>query len=219
MTYLQLINKVLNRLREDSVSAIDETNYSTFIGELVNQAKNFVESSWDWTNLLSNVTVSLNGDGITYLYPITGTNERTKLVRVWDATNQYYVPITSWHDLMHWRNINQNNPTVANAVDMVAEAGLVSGERRIAVHRIPTTSIDLTCTVYIPQAELSNAADVLSVPAIPVYMRAYALAISERGEDGGNLYQEIDQKADMALTDAIMLDSNNRQSELVWTAN
>ena len=48
MTYLQIVNKVLRRLRENEVSSINENPYSLLIGDLVNVVKREVEDAWDW---------------------------------------------------------------------------------------------------------------------------------------------------------------------------
>lgn len=45
MTFLQLVNKVLVRLREDTVSSVDENSYSQLIGEFVNDAVKEVEAA------------------------------------------------------------------------------------------------------------------------------------------------------------------------------
>ena len=41
MTYLQLVNSVLRRLRENEVDSVNQNNYSKLIGEFVNDAKRF----------------------------------------------------------------------------------------------------------------------------------------------------------------------------------
>jgi hypothetical protein len=46
MTYLQLVNKVLTRLREDTVSTVSQNTYSALVGEFVNDAKRLVEDAW-----------------------------------------------------------------------------------------------------------------------------------------------------------------------------
>ena len=51
MTYLQAVNKVLKRLRENTVSSVDETLYSRLVGEFVNDANRMVEDAWDWSEL------------------------------------------------------------------------------------------------------------------------------------------------------------------------
>jgi hypothetical protein len=58
MTYLQLVNSVLRRLREDEVSSVSQNSYSKLIGEFVNDAKRSVEDAYDWTALRTTLTVT-----------------------------------------------------------------------------------------------------------------------------------------------------------------
>ena len=48
MTYIDLVNGVLRRLRETTVSTVSSNTYSALIGDLINDAKNLVEGAWDW---------------------------------------------------------------------------------------------------------------------------------------------------------------------------
>ena len=48
MTYLELINDVLVRLREPTVSTNLETTYSTLLGKFVNDAKRQIEDAFAW---------------------------------------------------------------------------------------------------------------------------------------------------------------------------
>jgi len=48
MTYLELVNNVLRRLRETEVTTVQSTAYSKLIGDIVNDAKRLVEDAWDW---------------------------------------------------------------------------------------------------------------------------------------------------------------------------
>ena len=45
MTYLNLVNNVLRRLRETEVTSVQTTAYSKLIGDIVNDAKDLVENS------------------------------------------------------------------------------------------------------------------------------------------------------------------------------
>jgi hypothetical protein len=45
MTYLELVNDVLVRLRETTVSSVSETSYSSLIGKFVNDAKRQIEDA------------------------------------------------------------------------------------------------------------------------------------------------------------------------------
>ena len=51
MTYLECVNRVLRRLRENEVTTVTETPYSKLIGDLVNVVKVEVEDSWNWSAL------------------------------------------------------------------------------------------------------------------------------------------------------------------------
>ena len=71
MTYRELINQVLIRLREDTITtdwagnindASNVSAYHKLIGSLVNDAKRSVEERHDWLNLRETVNIStVNG--------------------------------------------------------------------------------------------------------------------------------------------------------------
>ena len=49
MTYIELVNGVLRRLRENEVGVLASDEYATMIGDFVNDAKTFIENSWNWS--------------------------------------------------------------------------------------------------------------------------------------------------------------------------
>ena len=55
-TYLQAINDVLIRLREQQITSLDETTYATLIGKFVNDAKRQVEDAYSWNVLTTTLT-------------------------------------------------------------------------------------------------------------------------------------------------------------------
>ena len=70
MTYRELINQVLIRLREDTITsdwsgAINDSStvsaYHKVIGALINDSKRSVESYHDWLNLRETVSINTNG--------------------------------------------------------------------------------------------------------------------------------------------------------------
>ena len=46
-TYLTLVNSVLKRLLEKTVTSVSQNQYSHLIGEFVNDAKREVEDAWN----------------------------------------------------------------------------------------------------------------------------------------------------------------------------
>ena len=73
MTYLQLVNAVMRRLRESEVTSVSQNTYSALIGELVNQSKRYIENAVNWTALRSDVTFNTADDD--YTYTITGATD------------------------------------------------------------------------------------------------------------------------------------------------
>ena len=73
MTFLELINDVLIRLRETQVSTNAETGYSTLIGKFVNDAKRQVEDAFSWNILGTDITITTVA--ATYQYALTGAGQ------------------------------------------------------------------------------------------------------------------------------------------------
>lgn len=59
LTYLQLVNQVLQALRESSVNSVQDNSYSKLIGKWINDAKRQVEDAWDWQVLNATSNFSL----------------------------------------------------------------------------------------------------------------------------------------------------------------
>jgi hypothetical protein len=68
----------------------------------------------------------------------------------------------------------------------------------------------------VPQLDLTNNSDNLIVPAHLVQLLAYAKAIGERGEDGGSSFGEIYQQYRLALADAVAIERNRYEDQIVW---
>jgi hypothetical protein len=82
MTYLELVNDVLVRLRESTVSTVGETAYSALIGKFVNDGKRQIEDSYSWNVLSQTITVTTTSG--TSSYALTGVGQK---FRVNDAIN------------------------------------------------------------------------------------------------------------------------------------
>ena len=91
MTYLQLVNSVLRRMREDEVTSIENTtdSYVKLVGEFVNDARRIVEDAWDWSALRSTITVTTTDD--VFSYSMTGTNNSFKILDVINDTSNFFM--------------------------------------------------------------------------------------------------------------------------------
>ena len=98
MTYLNLVNGVLRRLREDEVSNVSESTYSKMVGDYVNDAKDLVETAWDWSPLRNTLTITTsNGDN---LYSLTGSRNEGKVLNFINDTSNCLVEYQThnWFD-------------------------------------------------------------------------------------------------------------------------
>jgi len=217
MTYLQLVNSVLRRLREDEVTtAVGSTasGYTKLIGDFVNDAKRIVEDSWDWSSLRSTFTIIT--DPNVSQYAISGTGSATKTLDVINDTSNWFMR----HASSSWMNnafLNQDAPT--GAPNYYSWNGFdTNGYLQVDVYPIPETAYTLRFNMVDRTAPFSADATVLGVPSAPVIQYAVALASRERGETGGTSAQELYAIADSTLADAIAMDAARFPSETVWTA-
>lgn len=217
MTYLQLINKVLNKLRLDEVSIIAD-NYTKLIGFFVNEAKREVEDAWDWNCLRTSITIN-TVPGI-FSYDLDKANGRARILydrfqraSAWNVTNKTRLRGPAPSTFMTEKLINDP----AEGPPMYFDINGVSsdGDPLLNVWPVPDKVYQLQLDLVVPQHDLVNASDTLRVPYWPVILGAYARAISERGEDGGVGYNEADAHYVQALSDAIQLDNSNMPYELV----
>ena len=77
MTYLELVNDVLARLREQQVTTVNLTTYSSLIGKFVNDAKRQVEDAYDWNALGQEINVTTSAS--VYEYSLTGVGQKFRV--------------------------------------------------------------------------------------------------------------------------------------------
>ena len=214
MTYLELVNKVLVRLREDTVATVNQTAYSRLIGEFVNDAIRQVEDAWDWSALRTTLTVSTSSDIFNYV--LTGSQNRVKILDVVNDTSNFFL---TYKD-QHWFNNTFLNTTPAKGSPFFYTFNGIdaNGDTQVDLYPIPNGAYTLRFNVIQRTPEFTNDADELLVPHLPVIHMAVALATRERGESGGNMTPELFMSADRMLSDAIALDASKHPEELVFTA-
>lgn len=213
-TYLQLVNDLLVRLREPEVATVQANSYSKLMGKLINDAKRRVEDSFNWNALLSTMSI-VTVSGV-YGYAMTGTNNRFKVIDVFNDTDNYALsnaPI-SWMTQQYIAATPQIGPPMYygfNGVDS-------NGDVRVDFFPIPSGGQNLRINMYLPQEELSNDSDVLLVPSFPVIQGAYAVALAERGEDGGLMASEAANLYRDTLASCIAIESSRFIENDVWVA-
>ena len=213
MNYLELVNDVLIRLREDEVTAPTDTPYSKLISTFVNDAKRIVEDSFEWNVLTETLTVTTQ-DGL-FNWVLTGVGKRFRVMDVVNSEGNYFLEgITSsrMNNLMLNGESSKGSPIYYNF------NGVNDGDTQVDLYPIPDKVYNIYFNVYKPQDKLTDASTELLVPSEPVIKYAYAQAVAERGEDGGLAAQEATALADLSLADHIAMAESRQNDQYIWAA-
>lgn len=214
MTYLNIMNNVLRRLREDEVTTVTSTTYSTMVGDFINDAKQLVEEATDWSALrdtiLKTTEVATGSEEIT----LTGSGDNVKIMSVINDTSNCFME----YQTKDWFNDKRYiSDAVVGSPKYYTFNGLnSSGDTKVLLNPAPDAAYNLRFDVVKRQAPLTNDSDVLLVPSQPVIHFAVALLARERGETGGTSTAEYFQIADKYLSDAIAIDAAKHPEEMIF---
>jgi hypothetical protein len=211
-TYLDVVNNVLRRLREPTVTSVNDTEYSAMIGVFVNDAKREVEDAYDW-NALSDTLTAVTSDAV-FNYVLVGSKTRFRVIDVLNDTKDFelkYAP-TAWMNRQYLITDTQKGEPLYynfNGVD-------TNGDTQVDLYPIPDGVYNIRFNLTIPQADLSADNDRILVPDHLVSMLAHSKAIAERGEDSGLVSSEAYQMYRLALADAVAIERNHYKEETIW---
>ena len=219
MTYRELINEVLVRLREETISsdwsgAINDSStindYQKVIGSLVNDAKRSIESYHDWLVLRETVNVSTVAS--TKNYNLSSGQEFKVLDVVNNSTGNQLAQVTRTYlnSIMYPTDpTGEPNYYGFNGSD-------TSNNLKVDLSPIPTEAQTISFDIVKYQDTLTSATTAVKIPHQPIILGAYARAIAERGEDGGTQSSIAAQEAASSLAQAVMMDSGNAKYENDW---
>ena len=212
MTYLNIMNNVLRRLREEEVSSVNESTYSKMAGDFINDAKTIVEESNDWSALRETIVITTTADDNQYSLTDCGDN-----VKVMSALNDSQNCFIGYQTKDWFNEQLYINDVVEGSPRYYTYDGLDSnGDTQILVSPRPDDAYTLRFDVIKRQAELTDNSDNLLVPEKPVIHLALALLARERGETGGTSTAEYFAIADKYLSDAIALDAAKHPEEMIF---
>ena len=212
MTYLELVNAVLRRLREKEVTTVNQTSYSKLIGDFVNEAKAEVENAWDWSSLRT--TLAVNTTPNVFNYELNGTQNNFKVLDAWNDTSNIELQMksASWfNNELLMAPPQTGNPAFYNFNGVSAD-----GDAQVDIYPIPDATYSILFNVSLRNITLSADADVINIPSRPVILLALAMAIEERGEDGGKQSLNAYQMGQSALSDEIAFDAARHPEDTVW---
>lgn len=212
-TYLDLVNKVLIRMRENQVTSVDQNKYSALIGAFVNKAKKDVEMAWNWEGLRTTFTVTTVAGTQRYYLTDLRTDKRTMLV--WNDTNDHVVMPLSLEEA----NVQAltGTPESSSDVQHYFWNGLNSSEDvGVDLFPVPSNVQVLRFVLTAPPDDLEDDTDLLYIPYQPVVELAVAYAKGERGEDGGASSLAEATDASRVLADWVATEAADRTEEVTW---
>jgi hypothetical protein len=215
MTYLELVNDVMVRLREDEVTAVTDTSYSKLIGKFVNDAKRQVEDAYDWNALSETLTVVTSAELFNYV--LTDIGQRFRVIDVLNNTKESLMTLASTEQMNKWL-LGVNGATIERDFPKFYNFNGVdeNGDTQVDLYPIPDGIYTLYFNVIKPQPLLTAAADILKIPSEPVIFLAYAKALAERGEDQGVTTNEAYVLFKESMSDHIATEANRYPDEITW---
>ena len=212
MTYLNLMNSVLRRLREEETTSVTSTTYVKMVGDFINDAKTLVGQAADWSALRETLTISTTASDNTY--SLTGGGDNVKVMSVINDTQNCFMEYQTkdwFNDALYISNAVEGAPKyfTYNGLDS-------NGDTQVLVGPTPDGVYSLRFDLTKRQADLTANTDSLLIPSQPVIHLAVALLARERGETGGTSTAEYFQIANQYLSDAIAIDAAKHPEEMVF---
>lgn len=213
MTYLELINRVMRRLREKQVvNVTSSTGFTELIGGFINDAKYDVEDAGAWQALRTTVTGTMVS-GTSTIDFTSSTNERSYLLEDSHTGGaQFWITTSGKEDQLilvtstQMRHLVQLDTSATNAQPQYVAFTRTADGLTAELWPTPNDAYTYKAIFVVPQADLSASTDTLSVPAEPVWRLALAYAIEERGDEFSGNVERHYGRAQQALARAIMSD-------------
>jgi len=212
MTYLEMVNAVMRRLREDEVTTMAATSYSKLIRDFVKEAVQEVEGSRNWNALRTTLEIATVAGSYTYSMTDVPPEFAIQVIHVdgddYDLTK---APSSSWLTHQYLSNTDQDKPRYydVNGVDS-------NGNPILNVWPVPDAAY--TMYVALKQRTTDDPSDttMIVLPSRPVLLRAFMFALEERGDSGGDSLLLLEQRYRDALGTAAQYDMLLNEDESEW---
>ena len=203
-TYLDLVNDVLIRMRESTVSTVSATPFSTLIGKFINDAKRQVSDAYDWDAFNTPITVSTIAN-TTGPYSITGAGVRYKTMDVINTTSFYELQPLSH---ANYDSFYYTTPTPTKGLPMYYSIKGVdtNGDIKVNFWPVPDAVYAIRFSLIVPEADFTTDSSTTLLAKEPIVLGAFARALVERGEDGGLSSSEAYALYKSCMSDLIALE-------------
>ncbi len=213
MNYLQLVNGVLTRMREDPVSTlatVDDT-VALIVMDFVNDAMRLVEDAHNWNAQREEWIITTTPSTATY--PLTDAKQYAKIDYIYSNSSATHPQLKP----LKWiKQRKSQNDTPKAPVYYSPNGTNTNGDIVLELYPIPDDVYTYSVGGFVPSADLAIDSDTPTVPSKPVLYYALAYALRERGEVGGQTAAEVFAMAGQYLSDAIAIDATNNDLDNDW---
>jgi hypothetical protein len=213
-TFLSLVNDVLVRLREPTVSTVAENTLSTLVGKFVNDAKRECADAYDWDAFTTSVTITTTASQYTG-YSLTGAGTRFRVINVLDITD-YGSLLPSTVNEIEKRVFSSASPQNADPSEYAFKGVDSNGDSQVMLWPIPVKTSSIRFSLVVPETDMSADADTTKLAKEPIVLGALARALVERGEDSGLSSSECYALAKKSLADVIAIELARSPENDAW---
>jgi hypothetical protein len=213
-TFLSLVNDVLVRLREPTVSTVAENTLSTLVGKFVNDAKRECADAYDWDAFTTSVTITTTASQYTG-YSLTGAGTRFRVINVLDITD-YGSLLPSTVNEIEKRVFSSASPQNADPSEYAFKGVDSNGDSQVMLWPIPVKTSSLRFSLVVPESDMTSDSDTTKLAKEPIVLGALARALVERGEDSGLSSSECYALAKKSLADVIAIELARSPENDAW---
>lgn len=218
LTFLQIVNRVLERMRETAVANYNSTDYSTMIAGMVNAVKSEIEGSWQWHAMRETFTVTPT-DNVSQ-YSLTDAGMAAKVIDAWNTTTGQQLTKGTYAGFnSKFFGVGSNSVATGSPTEYLQSGLDANHDILVDVWPIPVTGqLDtLKFNCFVPQADLAANATVPLVPQNLLIEEVIARALNERGDETALKPAPGETFIMQDLLDtAISMDRGYDDSEMDW---
>lgn len=231
--------------RDVLTTASTTNSYHLLLLQYLNIAKSNIEQQWPWMSLRQTVTVTVTASTQTFTLSAAGAAdidviEGSRLLYVkrsqfgdadvvlsereagaqpqaFDVTDSDERCLTE----MTWEEFERLQLTDAGETDTYPQyfaLRYTGGYYQLGIWPMTTSTRTIKMRFAVPQADIPNTAMTaytLTIPSLPVWLRALWMAAQERGEDVGRPLSVLDLEAQDALYYALNRERTSQDNTLV----